>query len=113
MIPTGKSSPYLNYDINYAYRVDSDGNVDGIGYWGVSGSYGIYPSPGPEYVSYSSCQVESSGNVGSYGTVVGDSYGIAYAPRKYPSFALRAHIIMMMRPVRILLMSLVVLMPNI
>ena len=32
-------------------------------------------SPGPSYVSYSSCQVESDGSIGSYGTVVGDSYG--------------------------------------
>ena len=35
-------------------------------------------SPGPEYVSYSSCQIKSNGSVGSYGTVVGDSYGRKY-----------------------------------
>lgn len=69
-------SPNVNYEYG-AYHMEPDGNVD-LSNWSIDYSYGR-SSPGPGYVSYSSCQVESDGSIGSYGTVVGDSYGRKYS----------------------------------
>ena len=74
-VPTGSPS-IINSDHNfYIFRDGASNNNGGVSQYG---SYGKDNSPGPGYVSYSSCQVESSGSVGSYGTVVGDSYGSFY-----------------------------------
>ena len=51
------------------------GNSKRIARYNGQADYWWLRSPGPSYVSYSSCQVESDGSIGSYGTVVGDSYG--------------------------------------
>ena len=61
------------------------------------------------YTDYVACNVYPDGDVVSI-----DYSGINGVKGSYGRrTALRAHIIMMMRPVRILLMSLVILMPNI
>ena len=57
------------------------------------------------YMLNASGELTTGDIAGIMGTIEPDSYG--------RRTALRAHIIIMMKPVRILLMSLVVLMPNI